>query len=86
MFVPLNVSRRSPLAQLLRDVFSTAREAVPSLHPIGLELGSRPSGAPETADTSLELRISLTRPIYLRAHQRDEFKTALRQIAKRSAR
>ncbi|KAJ3548482.1 hypothetical protein NM688_g5293 [Phlebia brevispora] len=78
VYIPLRLSRSSPLYNFLRDVLSTARAAVPSLHPIGVDAAADP------VNPNPELRISLTRPIYLRAHQREEFKSAVRAVARRS--
>ncbi|KAI0823156.1 hypothetical protein BC628DRAFT_1384934 [Trametes gibbosa] len=81
VYVPLLVERRSKLYGLLLRVFQAAKMAVPSLHPIGL---SSPEGeGSESPDRAgVELHISLTRPTYLRAHQRAEFKHAVRNAAK----
>ena len=67
------------MSRFLRQVFTKAKEMVPILHPIGLS-NIKLLGKEEEE----ELRISLTRPIYLRAHQRDEFKMSVRRIAKQS--
>ncbi|EMD39704.1 hypothetical protein CERSUDRAFT_45798 [Gelatoporia subvermispora B] len=72
VYVPLRLEKGAPLARLLRDVLESAKARVPSLHPISIQL---PPG-------ESELHISLTRPVYLRAHQRDELKTAVRAIAR----
>ncbi|TCD62342.1 nuclease [Steccherinum ochraceum] len=81
VYVPvrLELERKSKLAKLLRRTLLRAREIAPTLHPIGI---------PDTKDGSedgIELHISLSRPIYLRAHQREELKRAVRTIAKSSS-
>ncbi len=82
VYVPLKVPRRSSLYKFLREVIATARVDAPTLHPIGISVDDVPEGYASDA----ELRISLTRPIYLRAHQREEVKTAIRAIARRTTR
>ncbi|KAJ2990237.1 hypothetical protein NUW54_g8532 [Trametes sanguinea] len=85
VYVPLIVERRSRLYRLLLQILEAARRLVPILHPIGIsqpELApiSQVTGPPE--DATLELHISLTRPVYLRAHQRADFKRAVHNAAK----
>ncbi|KAH9850234.1 U6 snRNA phosphodiesterase Usb1 [Lenzites betulinus] len=74
VYVPLLVNRRSRLHGVLLRIFEAAKVAVPLLHPIGL--------ADADGAGPVELHISLTRPTYLRAHQRAEFKQAVRNAAK----
>ncbi|KAM5543749.1 hypothetical protein V8D89_002366 [Ganoderma adspersum] len=87
VYVPFTIAKRSQLFILLSRIYTTAKLLVPSLHPIGFEessilgSGSEPV-SPDSTDTSIELHISLTRPTYLRAHQREEFKRAVRSICK----
>ena len=76
VFVPLRVNRRSTLGRLLRETLAKAKEITPTLHQIGNDIEGQ--GIPD----DMELRISLTRPIYLRTHQREEFRIAVRTIAK----
>ncbi|KIP03737.1 hypothetical protein PHLGIDRAFT_25955 [Phlebiopsis gigantea 11061_1 CR5-6] len=74
VYVPLKVARGSALDTLLGDIFRRAQMLVPTIHSIwdnGDDNGKE-----------RELHISLTRPVYLRAHQRDEFKTAVRTICR----
>ncbi|KAF7799381.1 hypothetical protein EIP86_010613 [Pleurotus ostreatoroseus] len=82
VYVPLRVPQKSSLYKFLREVISTAQVDVPALHPIGIDVDD------STKDSSgeVELRISLTRPIYLRAYQREEVKSAIRTIARRITR
>lgn len=82
VYVPLKVPRRSSLYKFLREVIATAKVDVPTLYSIGISIDD---ASDETTDEA-ELRISLTRPIYLRAHQREEVKTAIRAIARRTTR
>ncbi|KAH9914182.1 U6 snRNA phosphodiesterase Usb1 [Epithele typhae] len=88
VYVPLVVNRRSKLFKLLVRIYSSAKQLVPSLHPIGLtdaDLSPPSSAGPEPPDNTIELHISLTRPTYLRAHQRDEFKRAVHALARTRA-
>ena len=82
VYVPLRVPRKSSLYKFLREVVSTAQVDAPTLHPIGTDVSNDTNGAVD----EIELRISLTRPIYLRAYQREEVKTAIRAIARRTMR
>jgi hypothetical protein len=58
------------------DVITDAREAVPGLHDIGIE---------GEENRERELHISLSRPTYLRAHQREDLKKAVKTLAKSHA-
>ncbi|OSD02417.1 hypothetical protein PYCCODRAFT_1390116 [Trametes coccinea BRFM310] len=85
VYIPLFVERQSKLYRLLLRIFQAARKLVPILHPIGI---SQADLAPHTRELSppeqdpFELHISLTRPVYLRAHQRADFKRAVHDAAK----
>jgi U6 snRNA phosphodiesterase len=59
------------LANLLSKALESAKEKVPSLYSIGLD-----------DDSSWELHISLTRPTFLRTHQREDFKKAVKNTVK----
>ncbi|OSX56490.1 hypothetical protein POSPLADRAFT_1159837 [Postia placenta MAD-698-R-SB12] len=78
VYVPLIVDKHSALSELAMNAFQRAQELVPSLHPIGL--CDKPN-ADSTGSDHFEFHISLTRPFYLRAHQRDELKHAVKQLA-----
>ncbi|EIW59655.1 uncharacterized protein TRAVEDRAFT_122213 [Trametes versicolor FP-101664 SS1] len=88
VYIPLVVERNSKLHKLLLRIFAAAKLAVPSLHPIGFSQSTlntadeteRDGNAPE--DGAMELHISLSRPVYLRAHQRADFKRAVKAAAK----
>ncbi|KAH9922637.1 uncharacterized protein B0H18DRAFT_1017184 [Fomitopsis serialis] len=89
VYLPLIVERRSPLHKLLSKAFASAKRAVPSLHSIGLpELPQTGNIQPHSVDheddhvLDVELHISLTRPVYLRAYQREDLKRAVKAIAK----
>ena len=89
VYIPLVVSKQSKLFELLLRIFASARQTVPSLHPIGLTTADVTvlnenvvSTTPEGCSESIELHISLTRPVNLRAHQRDDFKRAVREVSR----
>ncbi|KAJ7695718.1 U6 snRNA phosphodiesterase Usb1 [Mycena rosella] len=71
--VPLE--RSSALFKLLCKVIGSAKNAVPTLH----DFWSSPK------DCKPELHISLSRPIFLRSHQREEMKRAVRCIAEKTS-
>lgn len=63
----------------------SAKEDIPSLHPIAFVSDESPEPDNLRADLdheTVELHISLTRPTYLRAHQRQEFKRAVQAVAR----
>lgn len=71
VYVSLTVNRRSQLYEAIRNILSDARVLVPSLNDMWPSKARQP-----------ELHISLSRPIFLRAHQREDFKRAVRNAAK----
>ncbi|KAF5315095.1 hypothetical protein D9619_007016 [Psilocybe cf. subviscida] len=73
VYVALGLKRDSPLHKLVRTILSDAKEAVPTLHEIWKS---------ETDPSRQELHLSLSRPISLRAHQREDLKRAVKNIAK----
>ncbi|RPD65182.1 hypothetical protein L226DRAFT_543431 [Lentinus tigrinus ALCF2SS1-7] len=87
VYVPVVITKNSKLFELLSRMISAAQQSVPTLHPIGLTEadiaspdGEGPSSVSDVDD--VEFHISLTRPTYLRAHQREEFKRAIRTAAR----
>ena len=86
VYVPVFLPKRSRLFKLLTRVFTTAKCDVPTLHPIGFSedvlKSSESTGDLLVDDESVELHLSLTRPTYLRAHQREEFKRAVQAVAR----
>ncbi|KAH9933275.1 hypothetical protein B0H21DRAFT_84162 [Amylocystis lapponica] len=94
VYVPLIVECGSLLHKLLLDVYAFAKAEVPSMQPIGLlqkpsgeardntELAGPASKKVDERRHSCELHISLTRPTFLRAHQRDDFRRAVQAVAK----
>ncbi|KAF5351582.1 hypothetical protein D9758_007200 [Tetrapyrgos nigripes] len=83
IYVAIKLSLRSGLYGLIKRASDRAREAVPTLRDIW-DLRSSSSEAQENEpQNSLELHISLSKPVFLRAHQREEFKQAIRLLAQR---
>ncbi|KAI0689250.1 hypothetical protein BC835DRAFT_1407881 [Cytidiella melzeri] len=80
VYVPVKLVPSGSLHSLLCKVVTRARDIVPILQAIGVSVD--PQDSPQDADAERELHVSLTRPTYLRAHQREGFKAALRTIAK----
>ncbi|KAF8158233.1 hypothetical protein B0H34DRAFT_797644 [Crassisporium funariophilum] len=73
VYVSLALSRQSLLYRLLQDIFVDAKKTVPTL----LEI-SPAQDSPQRP----ELHISISRPIFLRAHQREDLKRAVKKLAK----
>jgi hypothetical protein len=73
VYVALGLKRGSPLHKLVHAILSDAKETMPTLHEIW---------KPETDSLHQELHLSLSRPISLRAHQREGLKRAVKNIAK----
>ncbi|KZV61625.1 hypothetical protein PENSPDRAFT_693237 [Peniophora sp. CONT] len=74
--LPLRGAEHGALARIVRRAFAKAKELEPALHAIG-------SAADDLTGLS-ELHISLTRPVFLRAHQRDDVKLAVKRAAQAS--
>jgi hypothetical protein len=70
VYVPLTIERWNKLGSILKEVICTAKQVVEGLHVVG-----------DNKDEETELHISLTRPIYLRTHQREDLKKAVRAVA-----
>lgn len=60
------------LVQLVRRIVDDACRMMPELHSLLID---------EDGDVDGELHISLSRPVYLRAHQREELRKAVKQLA-----
>ncbi|KAI0671035.1 U6 snRNA phosphodiesterase Usb1 [Trametes maxima] len=90
VYVPLVVEKQTRLHKLLWHIFTEAKRRVPTLHPIGFRHGDPTADPPLDSklddNPPIELHISLSRPTYLRAHQRAEFKRAVQQLAKSQGR
>lgn len=72
IYVPLAIGQSSRLHDILDRAILHARASVPPLHTFWDEPSHK---------TRRELHLSLSRPIYLRAHQREVLKTAVKSIA-----
>ncbi|KAF9485886.1 hypothetical protein BDN70DRAFT_870814 [Pholiota conissans] len=73
VYVSLPLGRHSMLHKLVQNILRDAKTAIPALCDIW---------PAEEASTRPELHISLSRPIFLRAHQREDLKRAVKNIAK----
>ncbi|KAF8967106.1 hypothetical protein BDZ97DRAFT_1903514 [Flammula alnicola] len=74
VYVSLALPRQSVLHKVVRDILRDAKKAIPTLH----DIWSYKEGSMRP-----ELHISLSRPIFLRAHQREDLKRAVKNIAKK---
>ncbi|KAF9534525.1 hypothetical protein CPB83DRAFT_844374 [Crepidotus variabilis] len=73
VYVSVGLSRRSHLYKTVQDILCDAKRNVPTLYEI----------VSTSADTQrADLHISLSRPIFLRAHQREDLKRAVKNIVK----
>jgi hypothetical protein len=72
VYVPIRLDELPHLRKLLSDTIRMARAKVPALHPLGT-----------TADgeKAAELHISISRVLYIRKHQHDELKRAVKALA-----
>jgi U6 snRNA phosphodiesterase len=74
VYLSLSIEPRTRIHQLVSDVLGCAREMAPTLQ----------SSFYCAADTErAELHISLSRPTFLRSHQREDFKRAIQALAKK---
>jgi hypothetical protein len=76
VYISLRMKSQSAMGRLLRDVVADAKEHVPSLQEI-CKFESEGN-----LSKCAELHISLSRPIYLRAYQREDFKREVMRISK----
>ncbi|KAG0704790.1 hypothetical protein DFH29DRAFT_997284 [Suillus ampliporus] len=86
VYIPLVVHPKTALYSLIEEVLHVTKEIVPAAHVIGeIVPCSRNSGGTvlNSSRRARELHLSLTRPIFLRAHQREEFKQSIKLIASR---
>ncbi|TFY72581.1 hypothetical protein EVG20_g449 [Dentipellis fragilis] len=81
--ISLNDTENAKLKKAVRKAFDRAREKVPGLHSLCSTIAGKTEGLFEGPNEDLEnLHVSLTRPFFLRAHQREEVKRAIRAVAK----
>ena len=76
VYVPVIINPKERLGALLKDALSQARK-YENLWSIGL------NESEGTGDT--ELHISLTRPTFIRTHQREDIKRAVQEVAKKTS-
>ncbi|EGN98121.1 hypothetical protein SERLA73DRAFT_91348 [Serpula lacrymans var. lacrymans S7.3] len=84
IYVPLILEPTNPLNLLIEDALNYTKQVVPSSYEIGIQDLRENVSTHHTPGTVLhhrEFHISLSRPIFLRAHQRDELKRAIKTIA-----
>ena len=74
--LPLRGTENIALSRTVRGAFTQAKGLEPALHIVG-------STTDDITELS-ELHISLTRPVFLRAHQREEVKAAVKRAARAS--
>jgi len=78
VYVSIKVNKFSPIHKVLLDSLQTARQIEPALHDLfGLDDEENNSGK------HLNLHISLSRPIFLRTHQRDDLKRVVKSLAEK---
>ncbi|THH21539.1 hypothetical protein EW146_g51 [Bondarzewia mesenterica] len=84
VYVPVSVGgrERRGLRRLVRRVVDRARERVPSLRVVETDESVERKEMTEEEEASEELHISLSRPIFIRSHQREDVKRAVKAIAK----
>ncbi|OAX39880.1 hypothetical protein K503DRAFT_810263 [Rhizopogon vinicolor AM-OR11-026] len=88
VYIPLVVHPKTALYSLLEEVLDVTKEMVPVAHAIGDINSCSRNNSDAVVNSSRrarELHLSLSRPIFLRVHQREEFKQAIRLIASRQA-
>lgn len=73
VYVSLALGRHSMLYKVLQDILRDAKEIIPTLHDIW---------SAAEVNGHRELHISLSRPIFLWAHQREDLKRAVKNISK----
>ncbi|KAG1868989.1 hypothetical protein DFJ58DRAFT_714154 [Suillus subalutaceus] len=86
VYIPLVLHPGTALYSLVDEVLNVIKEMVPAAHVIGEIVSCSRNSGGLTVNNSRrvrELHLSLTRPIFLRAHQREEFKQAIKLIASR---
>lgn len=82
VYVPVAIAAldHRPLRALVRRLLARAKEAVPSLQPLAAGERQQPI-AGRAVEGDLELHISLSRPIFIRSHQREDVKRAVKSLA-----
>lgn len=90
VYAPIKAGTRDSIGKLVRRALASARErkGMKCLRSIGFGIGDdevrkgNSCNDPEVITEDDELHISLSRPVFLQAHQREEFKRAVKAVAK----
>ncbi|KAJ3823472.1 hypothetical protein EV361DRAFT_55952 [Lentinula raphanica] len=77
VYVSIKVQKRSAMYNLVSDALKTAKGIEPALHDLN-EIEQKP-------DNDLDLHVSLSRPIFLRSHQRNDLKREVRILAEKTS-
>lgn len=72
IYIPIIIDAKSTLGKLVNEVVADTQEQVLGTHGIAL---------PSVGKHEMEFHVSLSRPISLRAHQREGLKTAVKAVA-----
>ncbi|KAI0078224.1 hypothetical protein K474DRAFT_1771162 [Panus rudis PR-1116 ss-1] len=75
VYVPVYIEQGYRTSEVLQKIWCRSKQLLPLIHFIGEPQSGADFGI-------IELHISISRPIYLRAHQREELKQAVRSIAR----
>ncbi|KAJ4001113.1 hypothetical protein F5050DRAFT_1684049 [Lentinula boryana] len=78
VFVSIKVEKRSAMYNLVLDALKAAKNIEPALHHF-FEFDEK------RADKYIELHVSLSRPIFLWTHQRDDLKREIKSLAEKSS-
>jgi U6 snRNA phosphodiesterase len=83
VYVPIVLETNTALRNLLIDMFNSAKDQVPTLHAISPDLVRCDDGesGSQVPRRKVELHLSLSRPIYLRSHQRHDLKRVVEDTA-----
>ncbi|PBK67775.1 hypothetical protein ARMSODRAFT_988898 [Armillaria solidipes] len=71
VYISLGLNRKSAMFSLLSEAIQSAKDEIPTLNDFWSKDGS----------VGPELHVSLSRPIYLRAYQREDLKRAVKSLA-----
>jgi hypothetical protein len=85
-YAPVIIDGGSQLHTILLKLWTASRDQIPSLHPIVpivVEENDADGQKTKGKARDIELHVSLSRPLYLRAHQRNDLKAVLKNIAQR---
>ncbi|KAJ7175395.1 U6 snRNA phosphodiesterase Usb1 [Mycena filopes] len=74
IYASVALDRGSALFKLLCKIIASAQKMTPTLHDFWSS----------QKDSELELHISLSRPVYLRSHQREDMRRAVKRVAEKT--